>query len=259
MKDLTQFRVLLERAILEVLDIRSLPHDCPESLSRMSGWLIAQANIEGQSLGIISTNYDIELETQLFKRYPHHLINTEFDFGFSWRDTSTGVVYKRPADPSLRLYKLHGSLNWLRCDLCDHVYINTYGSIADLGFDEEIHKGNTCHCRYAPLRSVIIAPSIVRDIRDVNLLECWKNAIEFLRTATEWIIIGYSFPSEDIAIRSLFLRAYNARQIPPLVHVIQKGENRAVSSRYRLFFPNCVYETRGLEEFINNEYRPLDA
>jgi NAD-dependent SIR2 family protein deacetylase len=258
-KALIRFRTLLERAILEVLDMGLLMHDSPHLPNRLSDWLIAQARIEGQKVGIISTNYDIELETQLFSRYPNHLISTEIDFGFSWWDTLTGAVYKRPANPSLRIYKLHGSLNWLRCDLCDHIYVNTRGSIAELGFAEEIHGGNTCHCSYAPLRSVIVAPSIVRDIRDANLLECWKNAIEFLRTATKWIIIGYSFPSEDIAIRSLFLRAYNARKTPPFVRVIQKGENKAVSSRYRLFFPNCIYETGGLEGFLYNEYSPADA
>lgn len=258
-KDLIRFRVFLERAILEVLETRLLPNDCPDALSRLSNWFMTKIKMEKQSIAIISTNYDIELENTLFKRHPQHSISTEFDFGFSWRDTSTGVVYKRPADPSLRVYKLHGSLNWLRCDLCDHIYINTHGSIAELGFEDQIRKGNTCHCSYAPLRSVIIAPSIVRDIRDVNLLECWKNAIEFLRTATEWIIIGYSFPPEDIAIRSLFLRAYNARKIPPLIRVIQKGENRTVSARYRLFFPHCSYETGGLEAFLDNEYRPTGA
>lgn len=258
-KKLMRFRILLERAILEVLDMPLLKHDLQHSRYRLSDWLIGQSKIEGQEVGIISTNYDIELETQLFSRYLNHLISTEIDFGFSWRDIHTGAIYKRPANPSLRIYKLHGSLNWLRCDLCDHVYVNTRGSIAELGFAEQIHEDNTCHCGYAPLQSVIIAPSIVRDIRDVNLLECWKNAIEFLRNATEWIIIGYSFPFEDIAIRSLFLRAHNARETPPSIRVIQKGEDRAVWSRYRLFFPNCSYETEGLEGFLYNEYGPTDA
>jgi hypothetical protein len=259
MKELMRFRILLERAILEVLDMPLLKHDFQHSPYRLSDWLIGQAKIEGQEVGIVSTNYDIELETQLFSRYRNDLISAEIDFGFSWRDIRTGVVYKRPANPSLRIYKLHGSLNWLRCDLCDHVYVNTRGSIAELGFAEEIHGGNTCHCGYAPLQSVIIAPSIVRDVRDVNLLECWKNAIEFLRTATEWIVIGYSFPPEDIAIRSLFLRAYNGRETPPAVRVIQKGKDKAVFARYRLFFPNCIYETEGLEGFLSNELRPAEA
>jgi len=257
-RDLARLRILLEWAILEVLDLEllPLPHIVPTSLARLTDWLFAQTRMDGHSVGVISTNYDIALETQLFRRYSDHLIRTEFDFGFSWRDTSTGTVYERPANPSFRLYKLHGSLNWLRCDLCDHVYINIYGSIADLSFTEGVHSNNTCHCNYAPLRSVIIAPSLVRDIRDVNLLECWKNAIEFLRTASEWIIIGYSFPPEDIAIRSLFLRAYNGRESPPEIRIVQKGESRDVISRYKLFFPNCIYDTDGLEGFLAREYTP---
>ncbi len=143
-------------------------------------------------------------------------------------------------------------MNWLRCDLCEHNYINTFGAIADLAFHEDVNDYNTCHCGHAPLRSVIIAPSLVRDIRDVNLLEIWKNTLELLRTATEWVIIGYSFPSEDIAIRSLFLRAYNGHEERPLIRVIQKGEDKTVSSRYKLFFPNCIYETGGLEQFLSN-------
>lgn len=252
-KALTHFRVLLERAVLGVLAVTSPPSDPLNSLKRLTGWLINKAQSKDH-IGIISTNYDIELESQLFKEYQWNKIRNEFDFGFGWRDTVTGAVYKRPTNPSLRIFKLHGSLNWLRCDLCDHVYINTNGEIAPLGY-EEVSDGNTCHCNHAPLRSVIVAPSIVRDIRDVNLLECWKSAVEFLRTAEEWIIVGYSFPSEDIAIRSLFLRAYHARATPPAVHVVQKGD--ALLPRYRLFFPDCTYESGGLEAFID-EVASLD-
>lgn len=258
-KDLTRLRILLERAILEVLDVDLPQYDPPDSLVRLTNWMIAQHRIEGTPVGIISTNYDIALETQLFKQYQQRQIRVEFDFGFCWRDPAPGLVYERPGRPSFRLYKLHGSLNWLHCDLCDHIYINTFGSIAELGFAEEVQHYNTCHCNHAPLRSVIIAPSLVRDVRDVNLLECWKNAVEFLRTATEWVIIGYSFPPEDIAIRSLFLRAYNARESPPFIRVVQKSEDESVRSRYKLFFPNCVYDTGGLERFLLNQFTPNDA
>ena len=259
-KQLMRFRILLERAILETLTMPSLRHDSPQPPYHLGDWLIREAKTGEQEIGIVSTNYDIELETKLFRRYPSHLINTEIDFGFSWRDIASGVVYKRPANPSLRIYKLHGSLNWLRCDLCDHVYVNTSGPIAELGFAEQINNSNTCHCGYAPLRTVIIAPSLVRDIRDVSLLESWKSALEYLRTATEWIIIGYSFPPEDIAIRSLFLRAYNGRDTPPpSVRVIQKDENRAALARYQLFFPNCIYETNGLEGFLHDEFKSTEV
>ena len=252
---LTKFSDLLEQAILEVLA------QCEPGDEIDNATLTAFADgvfREREETGIISTNYDIELESQLFKRYHRSeresrmfIRDQNIDFGFDWRDPVTGVVNKRPVQASLRLYKIHGSLNWLRCELCDHVYVNTYASIVELAF-QPTSSTNTCHCDYAPLRTAIIAPSIVRDVRNVSILECWKNALEFLRTASEWVIIGYSFPPEDIAIRSLFLRAYNARRMPPTIHVVQKGED--LLPRYRLFFPDCTYEAGGVEAFVRKYY-----
>jgi hypothetical protein len=251
-QSMDRFRALLERAIIEILMEPSSSENSEQYsalLEQFTRWITLQRESKNYHLGIISTNYDIAVETLLFEQYDkREPISSLFDFGFSWRDPGNGSVYKRPVHPHFQFYKLHGSLNWLRCNLCEHIYINTDGIIADLAFIEPIRSYNTCHCNYAPLRSVIIAPSLVRDIRDVNLLDIWKNTLELLRTADEWIIIGYSLPSEDIAIRSLFIKAYNGREKPPHIQVIQKGETAA--STYKLFFPHCQYEHRGLEHFL---------
>ena len=42
---------------------------------------------------------------------------------------------------------------------------------------------------------------LVRDIRDSNLLQIWKAAMEALRTADQIVFIGYSLPAEDFAIK----------------------------------------------------------
>ena len=86
-----------------------------------------------------------------------------------------------------------------------------------------------------------MAPSLVRDIRDPNLLAIWVHALELLRTADEWTVIGYSLPPEDIAIRYLLIRAYNSRgeKERPRIRVVQLGASNEVRSRYKLFFPNC--------------------
>lgn len=254
-KELIKLRTLLERALLKTLDIPTDSLNPLPSLNGLTNWLTFLAESSAQTVGIISTNYDIAVEAQLFTRfkaYPEPL--EKFDFGFSWRDVATGDVHARPVKPTYRVYKLHGSVNWLRCDLCEHIYINTDGAIADLGFASEISSFNTCHCQHAPLRSVIIAPSLVRDIRDVNLLEVWRTSLELLRTAVEWVIIGYSFPPEDIAIRLLFLRAFNGRNIRPRIRVVQHGDDNATRARYKLFFPQCEYETDGLDGFLEHSF-----
>ena len=38
----------------------------------------------------------------------------KIDFGFAWRDPDSeiGEIHPCPLQPSMRLYKLHGSINW---------------------------------------------------------------------------------------------------------------------------------------------------
>jgi len=186
----------------------------------------------------------------------------------SVREPDTGKVYRRPADPRFGVYKLHGSLNWLRCSVCDNVYVNPVGAIAYLSFllgDDgerrtkanpwlkslEDAGANQCHCGSRPLRHVIVAPSLVRDVRDPVLQEIWRNALEALRQAEEWIIVGYSLPPEDVAIRSMFLRAYKGRDAPkPRVIVVQGEEKEPEVTRYQLLFPEYTYVTGGISGYL---------
>jgi hypothetical protein len=142
-------------------------------------------------------------------------------------------------------------LNWLRCECCEHIYINTKGEIGDLAY-EKVTVYNTCDCGHSPLSTVLVTPSFVREVRDANLLGIWMHALELLRTADEWVIVGYSLPPEDIAIRSLLLRAAHARGAKdrPAITVVQLGEDKDTRARYKLFFPGCDYRTDGLEGFL---------
>ena len=55
-------------------------------------------------------------------------------------------------------------------------------------------------------------------------------------------------PPEDLAVRSLLLRAYAGAKKKPNVVVVQ--DNGSAEARYRLLFPQCRYEKRGLETFL---------
>lgn len=73
-------------------------------------------------------------------------------------------------------------------------------------------------------------------------------ALECLRRADEWYLVGYSLPPEDLAVRSLLLHAYAGRQRRPRVTVVQKGT--AARPVYELLFPGCRYIDGGLEAFL---------
>ena len=133
---LVELRKQLERAIVETLEWPYGYNDVPETLSRFVNWLHKTSIKSPGSFNKISTNYDISVEMELFEKYTYSQLENSFDFGFDWRDPYKYKIYTRPAKPIFRLYKLHGSLNWLRCPLCDHVYINLDGSIIHNAFQD---------------------------------------------------------------------------------------------------------------------------
>jgi hypothetical protein len=252
-----------------------LPRHPPEYqtdvVRRTVEWINALATVHDR-VTLISTNYDIEIEQQLYARLGYPVVFDQVDFGMSVRDPATGKIWPRAETAKLGNYKLHGSLNWLRCSLCGNVYLNHIGPIAYLSFligegveryiskmpvlKELQQKGaNECHCGYRPLRHVIVAPSFIREVRDPRLQQIWQSALEALREADTWYIIGYSLPPEDVAIRAIFLRAYQGRDIayPPKVVVVQKGEKEVTP--YRLLLPEHTYVAGGLEAFLNDALR----
>jgi hypothetical protein len=248
--ELLHLRKLLERAIVEILECPYDRYSVPARLRRFADW-IHRRNEVPDSVAVISTNYDISLETELFRCSLASGTLDELDFGFEWRDPGDGSLHPRPTHPHCRSYKIHGSVNWLRCPLCDHVYVNLHGSVIHQAFKELRDDFNTCECDYHPLEPVIVAPSTIRDVRDSNLLEIWRHTLEVLRRADEWVVIGYSFPPEDVAIRSMFLRAFSARKCAPKITVVQHGSNPATEARYQVFFPESEYQTGGMESFVD--------
>jgi len=61
-------------------------------------------------------------------------------------------------------------------------------------FDDKPSVWNSCHCGHGIPRMKMVAPSLVRDVRDHVLLEIWRSSVQLLRLAKRWVITGYSFP-----------------------------------------------------------------
>lgn len=215
-------------------------------LYKLVGWIKARR----RELGLVTTNYDIGIEYALYGESGY---DTEtLDMGFDWRDPVAGHEHTRPQKPDFRIFKLHGSFNLLRCSTCGYVYFNPDGSIAHQAFRKTLDQNNTCHCRNdIRLELQIVSPSLVREVKDANLLSIWRSALEWMRTAERWVIVGYSLPPEDLAIRSLLLRAYATAKKKPDVTVVQQGDK--AKPHYKLLFPKCDYRNNGLEQFLSRE------
>jgi hypothetical protein len=251
-ENLSELRYLLNRAIAELLlDYENEGYTAHEKglLKRLTQLIRKPSSTD---VTVITTNYDLIID----REFRNEIRNHQVDYGIAYRDVSYSQLIPPPADPVLRLYKLHGSLNWLRCDLCGQYYINPAGSIAARAFDGKVSSWNTCDCsEKLQLKTVLVPPSLVRDIRDPNLLQIWNSALEAIRVAPSLVFIGYSLPPEDLAIKSLIMRGMNGRKstLPPLqVTVIQKGDD-SKQNYLNLFGKTIDYDGCGLEQYLERE------
>jgi NAD-dependent SIR2 family protein deacetylase len=244
---LVDARWLLERAISRV--IRRIHRDHDVVPRDILAW-IRRVERAGGEITIISTNYDFSLDRILFDDMDNW--NTDYlktDFGFTWRDPDDGALVHPSANPILRLYKLHGSLNWLGCSRCGNIYVNFMRTLVTLA--DGTGEWSECDCGYKPLRGVLVAPSFVRRYRDRNLLSVWRSAAESLRLADDWVFVGYSLPAEDIGIRALLLRSLLSRDRHPRTLVVSMGNDAL--PRYRQLLPACLYTEDGLRKFLDKE------
>ncbi len=250
------FRDLLNRGIAEILR-KYISKDVQKHNNKfLSFKKQIKDKIKNEDVTIITTNYDL-LVDKLCDTYSK---KNKVDFGISYRDVkSNGIIL--PVAPNLRYYKIHGSMNWLKCDQCGYYYINHDGSISHQAFIKELTTHNTCICNSQrninyklKLKSILVAPSLIRDIRDSNLLQIWKASLEAIRTADKLIIIGYSFPSEDLGIKSIFMRGINGREEnaePIAIDVVQMGYS-AETNYYNIFGNNIKYYHQGLDYYLEN-------
>lgn len=247
---LRYFQYLLNRGVAELLmDYQNKEFTRPQERLLEKFITPILEHQDESKVSIITTNYDLSID-EAFSEQMHH---NELDYGIPYRTLDhQGALVMPPVKPLLRYYKLHGSLNWLKCELCGQYYIHPGGVTTYQAFREKIDHNNTCICNdWLKLKIVLVAPSLVRDIRDSNLLQIWKAAIEAIRTADRLIFVGYSLPGEDLAIKSVIMRGLNGRQRkkPLEVDVVQQSD-RAKQNYINLFGKGIKYYKGGLKDYL---------
>jgi NAD-dependent SIR2 family protein deacetylase len=219
--ELRRVRQLLERALLEAIPdhewFESEEEARFETFLQWLGSLTSRSSKGG--LGIITTNYD--MLSDLAAMYVGEVegspgtwsfadLANKIDFGFRWvrSDRIKEEFFSRPEHPRVCLYKLHGSTNWLRCPLCENLYIDPNGPIAWVARKGMSTAHNQCHCSETRLEAQMVSPSFVREFREPNLIATWKNALGFLRQSSRWIIMGFALFSPERLARKSAARRY---------------------------------------------------
>lgn len=112
---------------------------------------------------------------------------------------------------NIKILKMHGSLAWLECPKCGRIFTDFTNEIAS----EEFAKRNCPKCKkdisdagdIPELRNLIITPTFLKSLDNLNIKNIWRNAYIDISEADHLVFIGYSFPDADFEMRCLLKKS----------------------------------------------------
>lgn len=139
---------------------------------------------------------------------------------------------------AVKLFKLHGSLNWLYCPTCISLTI-TPGTKSGSTIAENPQPCASCQTRMIP---IIIPPTYFKVMSNYFLQQIWREAERTLTQCSTLVFCGYSFPDADMHIKYLLKRVEVNRGNTPEIFVFNSHrdkpgcEKEDEKKRYRRFF-----------------------
>lgn len=166
-----------------------------------------------------STNYDILIDNALLEaRIVEEIPGSMLDYGVDFTNfdlpenfAPRRMIWRRPSPVATKLFKLHGSLNWLYCSTCNTLTLTPgmKGAIHLISQTrEDIAVCRVCNSLMSP---IIVPPTFYKDMSRVFLSLIWNKAENALRHVNHIIFCGYSFPDADIHIKYLLKRVQTNR------------------------------------------------
>lgn len=227
----------------------------------------------GDTLSIITTNWDILLDNSLFeltRNETDSICNGDYKMGpiavvdyccyiSSLEDNDyikPGLLALGRKGYNIKYLKLHGSMNWLHCPVCQRLYV---GFGEKIMFNEESCK----HCKKnfkldtesIKLRSNLLLPTFLKDMRNIQIQLVWQNAGVDLSEATKIVFIGYSLPAADFEIRQLLSRFVRKdAEIDVVLH--PEHSSSTEEKQYRTFFGKRKIKVikKTVPDYVNSLY-----
>lgn len=255
-EDIVKYRDLMANLISEVINvsIKKEKTDYIRSFVRKVRELTEMA--------IITSNWDNLIESSFYD------MNKEtgvIDYGIF----ATGLG-KRPIDqliPALvaatkgyntfKLYKIHGSIDWFICPVCDRLFISKYGLAEEINcrFCEEMFTNRVVESESdIVLNRSLIMPTFLKEFNNFHYKSLWYNFHRELSEAGKLVIIGYSLPAADHEIRQAFLRFAPDDCVIKVVGFIKvEDEKEAFRTNYKNLFGKreLTFDFDGVEKYID--------
>ena len=164
----------------------------------------------------------------------------------------------------INLYKIHGSLNWLYCPICNSITITPYeGGV--MRIIENIKQAKCLNCGELTI-PIIVPPTYFKNMSNVFLSTVWNKSERALRESDILVFCGYSFPEADMHIKYLLKRVQTSRLKEKLKVIVVNNHAKKRNSlrekeknRYERFLgKDVVYTEYSFEEFAKNPKKIID-
>ncbi|MEN3003432.1 SIR2 family protein [Dehalobacterium formicoaceticum] len=187
---------------------------------------------------IISLNYDTVMD--------HVILDCQgaVDYGFPFELMDGGGCFSPKQDWKPILLKPHGSLNWLYCPRCNHLYLLVSS------MEKDTALGMKCRRDQHPLSRVIVTPSYHKRFLVPQLHDVWRRCFEAINRAQVIYFIGYSFPPGDVHIIHLIKRAVLAGGQCPEIYVISPDSDGAVFKSCENIFSSFHYYQASFHDYF---------
>jgi hypothetical protein len=202
----------------------------------------------GPADAVITTNYDLIPERTIGR------LHGTVDYGLGKLrpilDGDDGWLIGH-APPIL---KLHGSLNWRICQPgatqegtnCGELFV----------FAKELPAYGyglvrMCGCGHGEWHSVLIPPSFTKLLDSPQVRQIWRQASRVLRSCRSCVVIGYSLPMYDNAIKEFFRIAFLTN---PTMRLIIVDPDESVAARFQAIGGRPERMVMGYEEFVYDSW-----
>jgi len=137
------------------------------------------------------------------------------------------------------LLKLHGSMSWSYCPLCQKIYN-----------DARWQKGGVCLTCGSVILPCILPPQVIITHHIDPFLPLYSRALQYLQNARRLVIIGYSLPATDFDIKLLLklgLGTTKKKSIP--IYLINGPDNNP--ENYKFLRSHLIKIRLTAEEWLN--------
>lgn len=183
-----------------------------------------KSSLSSDTLTVITMNWDDVLEStlcRLCEKYNLGLTKNQiqihpdlcfYDYDLSEKKSHIPSTHiKAKGHKNIKILKMHGSLAWLECPKCGRIFTDFSNEIASEEFSEMTCPSCSVEERELGenpvLRSLIITPTFMKSLDNLNVKNIWHNAFIDVSEADHLVFIGYSFPDADFEMRCMLKKA----------------------------------------------------